>query len=382
VLDPRIIVEALDLGGSGPTVAVKDCIDIKGFPTRGGSDALSDAPLASAHARVVEHLLNAGCRIVGKANMHELAYGVTGINPHTGTPPNPFYPALVPGGSSSGSAAAVAAGLVDFAIGTDTGGSIRTPAACCGVFGFKPSFGRVDRTGAHPAQSSLDCIGPFARDITMLERAMEIIAPGFQRVDAVDAPRLARVGVGAEEAIEATLDAALAGLNVASTTLPSIAAAFDASIAIIGAETWAAFGHLTSTGRVGADVAARLMAASRISAEKIDAAETERVRFRAEVDVALQGFDALVLPTMPCFPPRLDALIDPPATLRMTALVRPFNLSGHPALTIPLIAPSGLPVGMQIVGRIGGDAHLIAVARALLRLQPIASSLQTGEFCQ
>ncbi len=132
------------------------------------------------HADVVANLLSAGCRIVGKTKMHELAYGMTGINAFEGTPINPRYPDRIPGGSSSGSAAAVAAGLVDFAIGTDTGGSIRQPAICCGVIGFKPTFGRVSRKGALPAQSSLDCIGPFARNLSMIERAMSAIDPTFQ----------------------------------------------------------------------------------------------------------------------------------------------------------------------------------------------------------
>jgi hypothetical protein len=146
-----IIIQAMSLGGDGLRVAVKDSLDIAGYPTRGGSAALADAPPAARHADVVQAVLDAGCRIIGKANMHELAYGVTGVNRWTGTPANPLHPGHIPGGSSSGSAAAVAAGLCDFALGTDTGGSIRTPAACCGVFGLKPTFGRVSRQGAWPA---------------------------------------------------------------------------------------------------------------------------------------------------------------------------------------------------------------------------------------
>ena len=137
----------LDLGGAGPSVLVKDVIDIEGFPTVAGSKARRDVAPADRHADVVVILLSAGCRIVGKAKMHELAFGVTGINEWAGTPPNPAYPDLIPGGSSSGSASAVAAGLCDFSIGTDTGGSIRVPAACCGIVGLKPTFGRLSRRG-------------------------------------------------------------------------------------------------------------------------------------------------------------------------------------------------------------------------------------------
>ena len=126
---------------------------------------------------MVQALLDGGCRIIGKTSLHELAFGTTGINAWTGTPDNPLYPGRIPGGSSSGSATAVAAGLCDFSLGTDTGGSVRIPAACCGVFGLKPSFGRVSRRGVMPEQSTLDCVGPFARDMDMLIEAMGLIAP-------------------------------------------------------------------------------------------------------------------------------------------------------------------------------------------------------------
>jgi len=164
--ESNILVEELNLGtAGGVTVAVKDCIDIAGYPTKSGSGALADRGPAKRHADVVEGILQGGGLIVGKANMHELAYGVTGINRVFGTPVNPRFPTFIPGGSSSGSAAAVAAGLARIAIGSDTGGSIRMPATCCGVFGLKPTFGRISRRGCEPAETSLDCIGPFAQDV-------------------------------------------------------------------------------------------------------------------------------------------------------------------------------------------------------------------------
>ena len=138
-----------------------------------------DKPSATKNAEVVERILAADCQITAKTNLHELAFGITGINPVFGTAINPQYPDLIPGGSSSGSAAAVAAGLADFTLGTDTGGSIRMPAACCGVYGFKPTFNRVSRQGIHPAMSSLDCVGPFAASVAMIETAMQIIDPSF-----------------------------------------------------------------------------------------------------------------------------------------------------------------------------------------------------------
>src|SRR5580698_6855331 len=145
-----VFVQTMDLGGDDLRVGVKDSIDIEGMPTRLACACFADAPPAERHAEVVRALLDAGCRIVGKTNMHELAYGVTGINRWTGTPVNPRAPERVPGGSSSGSAVAVAMQLVDFAVGTDTGGSIRIPSACCGVYGLKPTYGRVSRSGGQP----------------------------------------------------------------------------------------------------------------------------------------------------------------------------------------------------------------------------------------
>ncbi|CAN5155830.1 amidase [soil metagenome] len=362
-----IFVQHLNLGGHGLRVGVKDSIDIAGLPTRGGSATLANAPPADRHADVVQALIDADCAIVGKTNMHELAYGVTGVNGWTGTPNNAHFPDRVPGGSSSGSAAAVAAGLVDFALGSDTGGSVRTPAACCGVFGLKPSFGRVSRVGAHPAASSLDCVGAFAGSMAMIEQAMGIIDPTYRRVESPTNPRLALLGVDAEPQVAAAFAHAvdMIALPHASVALPSFVAAFAANISIIGAETWAAFGDLTASEGMGADVKARLLNASHITPEQLDAAEAVRATFRAEVDAALADHDALILPTMPVFPLLLEEAGDAAAAIRLTALVRQFNLSGHPALTIPVMAANGLPIGIQLVGRIGGDAELCALGRMI-----------------
>lgn len=364
-----IFVQELALGGNGLRVAIKDTIDIAGYPTRAGSRVFADAPPAVAHADVVQMLLDGGCRIVGKANMHELAFGVTGLNGWTGTAVNPRHPDLVPGGSSSGSAAAAAANLVDFALGTDTGGSIRVPAACCGVYGLKPSFGRVSRRGVAPAETSLDCVGPFARDLGTIERAMTMIDPSYRREETPDRPLLGIVDVRADPVVSASVGKAVedAALPTVRITLPNLTAAFDAGLAVIGAETWTAFGRFAESPLLGEDVRGRLLAARNISEDQLREAERVRALFAAEVDRALESMDALVLPTMPDFPPTLAAAADARAAIGITTFVRPFNLSGHPALSIPLTAPSGLPVGLQLVGRRGGDAALCAVARRLLQ---------------
>ncbi|GHU01838.1 Glu-tRNA amidotransferase [Betaproteobacteria bacterium] len=348
---------------------VKDTIDVAGTPTRAGSRALADAPPASRHAVVVSHLLVAGCWLRGKTHMHELAYGPTGINHYTGTPTNPLYPDRIPGGSSSGSAAAVAAGLCDFALGADTGGSIRIPAACCGVFGFKPTFGRVSREGVMPAISSLDCVGPFARDLPTLIAAMRAIDPGFAALPQVDEFVIGVVPVAADAVIHATLDAALkeSGLPLAEVELPGMGAAYDAGMDIIGRETWNACGHLLATGKVGDDVATRLRAAGKITDAQIEAAENVRAAFIAEVDAALQRFPVLALPGMPFVPPRVADAADTRALLGITATVRPFNLSGHPALVIPFNCPDGLPASLQLVAARGADEFLLAAATGFLR---------------
>lgn len=366
-VDESVFVARMQLGTDGLRVGVKDSIDIAGYPTRAGSGALADAPPAAQHATVVQALLQGGCRIVGKTNMHELAYGVTGINLWTGTPINPRYPDRVPGGSSSGSAVAVAAKLVDFAIGTDTGGSIRVPAACCGVYGLKPTYGRVSREGVYPVTSTLDCVGPFARDLSMIEQAMALIDPSFRSAPLPGTVKLGVVRVAAEPAISATLSAMLANADVTLVPiqLPLFEEAFSAGLTIIGAETWAAFGHLIDSQVLGADVRARLLAARDISRDTLAAAEACRVRFRAEVDAALEGVEALALPTLPDAPLTLAAAADARAALRVTALVRPFNVSGHPALTLPFETDAGLPAGLQLVGHHKTDAALCALARRL-----------------
>ncbi|MGW8465741.1 amidase [Pseudomonas sp. CLCA07] len=358
------------IGGSGKRVAIKDSIDIAGHATRSGSRAFADAAPATRNADVVDAILDAGWQIVGKTNMHELAFGVTGINDWTGTPINPQAPDRVPGGSSSGSAAAVAAGLTDIAIGTDTGGSVRVPAACCGIAGLKPTYGRVSRVGAHPAESSLDCVGPFAADMADLIAAMQVICPGFQ-VQGLPSSN-ASVGfleVDCDPHLQASLGAAAdrAGWRRSNLHLSEFEAAFAAGLTVINFENWTAFGHLTGKGLIGADVEQRLLAASRTSAADLAQAEKVRARFSQQVDAALEQFAVLLLPTMPSLPPTLvEARSASKAVAGMTPLVRPFNLSGHPALTVPVeLDCGGLKVGLQIVGRKGQDELVCAFGAQL-----------------
>lgn len=373
--DPHhALVQPLALGGGGLTVAVKDCIDIAGTVTGCGSAAFKDRAPASTHADVVQALLASGCRIVGKARMHELAYGMTGINAAIGTPVNPRWPERIPGGSSSGSAVAVASGLCDFAIGTDTGGSVRQPAICCGIYGIKPTFGRISRHGCHPADSSLDCVGVLARSAAMLTRGMAAIDPGFVPETLSRAPRLARIKAELDRHLgEQLVYGLMEGLPDAGyLTLAGIDEAFDAGMTLIGAETARAFGDLLDRGApLGADIRARLSAARRITPEAVAGAEAVRRRFAAAVDAALDGVDALITPALPVIPPTLAEAADPAAVLPLTRFLRPFNLSGHPAIVLPCAPrPGDLPAGIQIVGRQGDDSRLCAIAEWMAETLP------------
>lgn len=351
-----------------PTIAIKDSIDIAGYATTAASRALADAPPASRHAKVVQRLLEAGWCITGKTNMHELAFGMTGINDFCGTPRNPQDAARIPGGSSSGSASAVGLHLVDAALGTDTGGSVRGPAACCGVIGFKPTFGRVSREGVAPRDTTLDCVGPFARDMSTIIDVMLAIDPSFQpgraRRDAANA-RIALLYVEADDEIKRAVASAVtrSGISSRDARLESMRDAFTAGLAVINAETWRAFGHLVDSGKLGADIEARLRVAANTKAADLVSAERIRRAITDEIDRTLNGTDVLILPTMPSLPITIEAARAGTPVIAMSSLIRPFNLSGHPALTLPVpIEGSQLKAGLQIVGRKGEDETVCAIA--------------------
>ena len=207
--DDTFIVR-LDEDGEGARLAVKDCIDVAGVPSTCGSALIASTTRpATADAPCVANARAAGVRIVGKTNQHELMFGVTGINPWYGTPTNPLAPTLVPGGSSSGSAVAVATGAADIAFGTDTAGSCRIPAACCGVVGLKTSWGRIPVDGVMPLAPSFDVVGALARDVEGVALGMQLLEPGFV-VATSAAPRIGRVAVDADPSIDEAISSALA----------------------------------------------------------------------------------------------------------------------------------------------------------------------------
>ena len=247
-MDPTWIVR-LDAPGDGPRLAVKDCFDVEGLPTTAGCEVVAEqASPAARDAAVVAAARRAGARIVGKTSLTELCWSASGVNPWLGTPPNPLDPRRLPGGSSSGSAVAVAAGEADVALGTDTGGSVRIPAACCGITGLKTTWGRVPLDGVYPLAPSMDTVGPLGVDVAAVELGMRLIDPGFTGASAEAPARVGRIrpapDLGVDPATDAAVDAALAGLQVTDVTGFDFRAVNEAGNVAIDVEAYPANAHL------------------------------------------------------------------------------------------------------------------------------------------
>lgn len=351
------------------TVAIKDSIDIAGSSTQLGSAACSVSPPAQQDAEIVKYLKKNGFSIIGKTVMHELAFGMTGVNSTYGTPTNPLFPNLIPGGSSSGSATAVAGGEADVAIGTDTGGSVRMPAACCGIYGLKPTFGLVSRKGVWPTESSLDCVGVFAKIPELITKTMEVISPEFKAVTLDQ--KIITVGwleTDADEHINTTVKNALINcsmIQLKPVQLPDLDNAFQAGLTIINRETWLACKDFYATGKLGDDVAKRLEKASHTTDRELIEAEKVRATFSAQIDALLADTRVLALPTLPNAPMTLTDALAGKTDVTASKLVRPFNLSGHPAYAIPCASGVDFPISLQLVGRKGDDAFLCALAECL-----------------
>lgn len=365
--------------GAALRVAVKDLIDVAGEPTTAASRAVeAKAWPATRDAACLGGLraaIDAGeACYVGKTNLHELAYGISGVNPAFGTPVNPLDPRRVPGGSSSGSAAAVAAGEADVAYGTDTGGSVRIPAACCGIAGLKTTLGRIPVQGVRPLAPTLDTVGPLARDVAGLAAGMALLEPGFAP-DGDPVRRVGRVRLPADPAVDAAVDAALAatGWEVVEVDLDDLDGVLAAAMAILDAEAWAVNGDLAvgAPADLGADVLARLQAASATTAEAVAAARRRRLAWIATLGRHLGELDVLALPTLLGFPPLLEAA-DSMAGIRGPAAA--VNLAGFPALALPVPSGGPLPASLQLVGPAGGEERLL-VAGAVA--EEAAASLAT-----
>lgn len=350
--------------GAGPVVAVKDLVDVAGMVTTAGGVILPKTP-AKTDAPVVQRLRRHGCVVVGKANLHEFAYGVTNVNPHYGAARNPRDTGRVTGGSSGGSAAAVAAGLCDWAIGSDTGGSIRIPASLCGVTGFKPAFGSIDIRGVIPLSMSLDTLGPLAPDVTALAEAYTMMSGEAVSLDDLEPPRLAVPAGWVSDLDEPT---AHAWARV-SKGLPEIAFSdrdrlFKVGLTILLVEAAAYHRQWVSEcpEKYGADVLAHLQRGLAIPAVDFEEAMRERPRLEEAASRSMQGIDALLLPATAMVAPSIDAGNEVREPL--TRFTRPFNTTHHPVAVLPAPA-DGLPVGIQVVGRT--NAETLRAARWLER---------------
>jgi aspartyl-tRNA(Asn)/glutamyl-tRNA(Gln) amidotransferase subunit A len=382
----------------GVPLAIKDLFYTAGVRTTAGSKILGDF-VPTEDAAVVARLRAAGALSLGKTNLEEFAYGATSINPHYGACHNPWDPARIAGGSSGGSAAAVAAGLCSAALGTDSGGSIRQPSALCGLVGLKPTYGRVSRHGVVPLSWSQDHVGPMARtvrDAALLLQAMAghdprdpasspAPVPDYTAAleDGVRGLRLALPRDFFFERVDPTVEAAVRaaartlqdlGATVEEVPLPHAVQVWTAGAVILYTEATAYHGEWLRTRPqdYGPLVRARLRVGAAILATDYVKAQQARAILVAEMLQILDGFDALLTPTSPIAAPRRDeSVVRWPdgteedvrgATLRLT---RPFNLLGFPALSVPCgFTADSLPIGLQIVGHPFAEATALRVARA------------------
>lgn len=372
------VAQALDGPLTGLRFAAKDLFDVTGYPTGGGNPhVLARSGIKTQTAPVVQTLLDAGAAFVGKTHTDELAFSMNGMNAHFGTPRNGGAADRIPGGSSSGSASAVSNGLCDFALGTDTGGSVRAPANHCGLYGIRPTHGRISLAGCLDLAPSLDTCGFFARDIDTFARVADVLLGEDTTVLPVHPPLLM-----AQDAFDllapAVLDAhgpMLARLTRLLGTATSVGIApvpfeelYWTFRAIQGYEAWQVDGPLI--GRhglaLGPGVRERFIWASQVTRERYEEASAARARFREGLAAMLDG-KVLVLPTMPDIAPLLtepDAALEDYRNLA-TKLLLAAGMAGFPQITIPGGTRAGAPLGLSLMGPAGSDRQLIDIARAL-----------------
>jgi aspartyl-tRNA(Asn)/glutamyl-tRNA(Gln) amidotransferase subunit A len=352
--------------GDGIPLAVKDLFDTAGLTTTYGSAIFAEhVPPETAEA--VSRLEAAGYANVGKTNLHEFAYGTTSENPHYGNVPNPIAPGRVAGGSSGGSAAALAAGLADAALGTDTGGSIRIPAACCGVVGFKPTHGLVSLEGCFPLAPSLDNAGPMARSVEECAAMMEALVPGFERrgLDSLEEVEVAVAWTGhADLLVRARVEEAAAAFPRRRAAEPPLGdearVVFMREVADVHRELFAENADLYS-----ANVAAKLERCLEVTDAEYQAGLAGRERYREQMAELFDEVDLVVTPTLPFVAP-VAGQDERDLRGRLTQFTWPFNVLGAPAIALPLgPAEDGLPASLQIAAAPGNDALVLAVAALL-----------------
>jgi aspartyl-tRNA(Asn)/glutamyl-tRNA(Gln) amidotransferase subunit A len=387
----------------GVPVGLKDLYCTKGVKTTGGSKILGSW-VPEEDATVVARLAGAGAIALGKLNMHEFAYGPEGLNPHYGTPWNPWDAKVhrICGGSSSGSGAAVAAGICPGALGSDTGGSIRLPSALCGISGIKPTYGRVSRAGVLPLAWSMDHVGPMCRsaaDCALMLGPMAGYDPRDPTTSVLPVPDYAaaltgqvkglRIGLlraffleGAGPAARAAVEAAARaleghGATVELVDLAKVTLGPAASHAVLTPEAYAYHEEWLKTraAEYGADVRERLRVGAFVTAAEYLKGQRLRVLLRDEVDAALAKLDVLLAPSAAIEAPpvgQTEVRVGEetlPVRATLIRFTRPFNLTGHPAASVPCgFTAEGLPLGLQIVGRPFDETTVLRVADAYQRI--------------
>jgi aspartyl-tRNA(Asn)/glutamyl-tRNA(Gln) amidotransferase subunit A len=366
---PGVFLAIPDEQPPGIPLAVKDLFDTAGLVTTYGSPLFArHLPMTTAPAVVA--LESAGYGVVGKTNLHEFAYGTTSENPHFGVVPNPVAPGRVAGGSSGGNAAALVLEAAEVALGTDSGGSIRIPAACCGVVGFKPTYGLVSLDGCFPLAPSFDHAGPMARDVVTCEEALAVLASGYEPsvleslgelevavawVD--DAAPLVRARV-----LEAA-DHFPRRRSVRLARPEGVHPVFDREVADVHRELFAENADL-----YGEDVRLKIERCLEVRDADAEHAARRRVEYREEVERAVAGFDLVLTPTLPRVAPRIGEGAPGDVNVRKSLIANtfPLNALGWPALALPCgAAEDGLPASVQLVGRAGADALVLAAGRLL-----------------
>lgn len=372
----------------GVPIAMKDLIDVRGIPTTGGSAFFRDR-VPESNAVIVDRLEQAGAVIVGKTNLHEFAFGVTNENPHYGAVRNPWDRERISGGSSGGSAVAVSMSMAIGAIGTDTGGSIRIPAALTGTVGLKPTYGRVPLSGVIPLAPTLDTAGPMTRTVEDAAILLGVIADGnctFQADIAsgvqgfdIGVPRKAYWnGVQDEvgEAVEKALSVlAKLGARVVDVEVPDPRPHEDMFRVIATSEAYLFHRDRLESepGRFGDDVRRRLLPGKGMLAVDFIAAERARERLRADIDPIFRQVDVLGFPTLPVTAPRIGQTTfewdddSEPVLRALTRNTRLASLTGLPAISVPCGFVEGLPVGLQILGPAGAESRIVRVAGAYER---------------
>ncbi|BAN95138.1 amidohydrolase, AtzE family [Plautia stali symbiont] len=379
---------------AGIPYAVKNLFDVAGHSTLAGASLFSERPVAQQDAWAVSKLQQSGALLSGMLNMDAYAYGFTTENTHYGATRNPRDLSRVAGGSSGGSAAAVAAGLVHFSLGTDTNGSIRVPASLCGIFGLKPTFGRLSRSGSHPFVASLDHIGPFARSVEDLSLVYDALQGG-DASDAFQAARPAelvsdRLSAGSEKLRSAVLggffadwcsDDARAAVAVAASalgaaeevTLPQDELARSAAFIMTAAEGGNHYlpALRTQPERFEPNSRERLLAGAMLPAAWYVQAQRFRRHFQQQVLPLFDHYDVLIAPATPCTATTLGQETihingqDLPTRASMGMLTQPISFLGLPVCSVPLLTASGLPIGLQLIAAPFNEQLALRAAWAL-----------------